>query len=108
MKSDNTYRTVGYPEGWKMRVLVAGATGTIGPYVVRRLIRAGHWVAGLTRNGDKAAAIRSVGAQAILADALKPAEVRSAVALPLRHGNCEGRGYYARKSWSRTWVKKNF
>jgi nucleoside-diphosphate-sugar epimerase len=63
-----------------MRVLVAGATGAIGPYVVRRLVAAGHYVAALTRNESKAAAIHSAGAEAILADALKSAEVRSAVA----------------------------
>jgi len=63
-----------------MRVLVAGATGAIGPYVVRRLVAAGHYVAALTRNEAKAAAIRSAGAEPVLADALKASEVRSAVA----------------------------
>ncbi|MFL6599733.1 MAG: NAD-dependent epimerase/dehydratase family protein [Steroidobacteraceae bacterium] len=63
-----------------MRVLVAGATGAIGPYVVRRLVAAGHYVAALTRNESKAAAIRSAGAEPVLADALKSGEVYPGVA----------------------------
>jgi 2-alkyl-3-oxoalkanoate reductase len=62
-----------------MRVFVAGASGAIGKRLVRLLSRAGHSVTGMTRSADKAGAIRSEGAEAVVADAFDRAAVRSAV-----------------------------
>lgn len=53
-----------------MRVFIAGATGTIGRPVVWRLIEAGHEVIGLTRRATGAALLRSLGAQAVVGNAL--------------------------------------
>jgi len=63
-----------------MRVLVAGATGAIGRPLVPLLSTAGHEVIGLTRSADKAEALRSAGAEAVVADALDPVGVERAVA----------------------------
>lgn len=53
-----------------MRIFVAGATGTIGMPVVRRLREADHDVIGLTRTVEGAAALRRAGVQAVVGDAL--------------------------------------
>ena len=62
-----------------MRVFVAGATGAVGKRLVPLLVRAGHTVTGMTRTESKTAAIRSAGAEAVVADALDPAAVEKAV-----------------------------
>jgi nucleoside-diphosphate-sugar epimerase len=62
-----------------MRVFVAGATGAIGKRLVPLLVEAGHSVTGMTRSETKAAAIRSAGADAVVADALDSNAVESAV-----------------------------
>ena len=53
-----------------MRIFVAGATGAVGRHLVPALVSAGHSVAGLTRNADKAGMIMRMGAEPVVADAL--------------------------------------
>src|SRR5436309_1154655 len=53
-----------------MRIFVAGATGAIGQRLVPLLASAGYAVVGLTRTPGKAAFIRTLGAEAAVADAL--------------------------------------
>ena len=60
-----------------MKIFIAGASGAIGRPLVRQLIEQGHEVVGMTRSN--ADAIRSLGAEAVQADALDAAAVRSAV-----------------------------
>jgi nucleoside-diphosphate-sugar epimerase len=62
-----------------MRVLVAGATGAIGRPSIRRLRANQHEVFALARSTDSAAALKEIGAEAIIADALDVAAVRAAV-----------------------------
>ena len=63
-----------------MKVLVAGATGALGRQTVPQLIAAGHEVTGMSRSETGAAAIRAMGADAVLADALDRDRVKAAVA----------------------------
>lgn len=64
-----------------MRVLVAGATGALGPLVVRELVGRGHTVVGLTTHPDKAARLTRQGAGAVVGDLLDgPALERLVVA----------------------------
>ena len=63
-----------------MRVFIAGATGAVGRRLVPLALRAGHQVTGMTRSEDKAAALRTAGAEAAVADALDRAGVVAAVA----------------------------
>ena len=53
-----------------MRVLLAGATGTIGTELTRQLLDAGHEVVGLTRRGQGADRLRDAGAEPVVADVL--------------------------------------
>jgi nucleoside-diphosphate-sugar epimerase len=62
-----------------MRIFVAGATGAVGRPLVPRLIRAGHEVIGLTRSPDKAAALRELGAEPVVADALDERSSHAAI-----------------------------
>jgi 2-alkyl-3-oxoalkanoate reductase len=62
-----------------MKVFVAGATGAVGKRLVPMLVAGGHDVVGMTRSSANAARLRSVGAQAVSADALDAAAVRRAV-----------------------------
>ena len=57
-----------------MRIFVTGATGFIGSAVTQELIASGHQIIGLCRSADKAAALKSLGAEA-LAGSLADAEV---------------------------------
>jgi nucleoside-diphosphate-sugar epimerase len=61
-------------------MFVAGATGAVGTRLVPRLLAAGHTVIGLTHAPAKAAAIRQMGAEAVIADALDANAVATAVA----------------------------
>ncbi len=63
-----------------MRVFVAGATGAIGRQLVPRLVAAGHEVHGMTRDESKQAMLDELGAVPVLADALDPDQVATAVA----------------------------
>ncbi|MGZ8666452.1 MAG: NAD-dependent epimerase/dehydratase family protein [Solirubrobacterales bacterium] len=51
-----------------MRVFLAGAGGAIGRSLLPRLIEAGHEVTGMSRSEQRAEAIRSAGAEALVCD----------------------------------------
>lgn len=53
-----------------MKVIVAGATGTLGSELVPRLIAAGHSVTGLTRSLHGARRLHEMGADAVVADVI--------------------------------------
>lgn len=53
-----------------MRVLLAGATGTIGRFLVPQLLTAGHSVLGLTRSARGVAQLGAAGADAVHTDVL--------------------------------------
>jgi 2-alkyl-3-oxoalkanoate reductase len=63
-----------------MRILVAGATGVIGRPLVSQLQACGHEVTGLTRSEERAEALRSRGAAAIVCDVFETEQLRAAVA----------------------------
>jgi nucleoside-diphosphate-sugar epimerase len=63
-----------------MKVLVAGATGALGRQLVPQLVARGHEVYGMTRSESKAESVRATGASPLVADALDPEAVASAVA----------------------------
>jgi nucleoside-diphosphate-sugar epimerase len=62
-----------------MRILIAGASGAIGRPLVRRLRANRHEVFALTRSPDSAAALKEIGAEPVIADALDAAAVKAAV-----------------------------
>ena len=63
-----------------MRVFVAGASGAIGRQLVPRLVAGGHEVVGMTRSESKQDALRALGAEPVIADALDADAVAGAVA----------------------------
>ena len=63
-----------------MNVFVAGAGGVLGRQLVPRLVAAGHDVVGMTRTASKQGVVRSLGATPVVADALDPDAVATAVA----------------------------
>jgi 2-alkyl-3-oxoalkanoate reductase len=63
-----------------MRVFVVGASGAIGTRLVSQLIDRGHTVIGTSRSPDKAEALRALGAEPVVLDALDARAVREAVA----------------------------
>jgi nucleoside-diphosphate-sugar epimerase len=63
-----------------VRVFVAGATGAIGRPLIAQLVAAGHTTVGMTRSPERAAAIRTAGAEAVVCDALDADGLRAAVA----------------------------
>jgi len=62
-----------------MKVFVAGATGAVGRFLVPRLVVGGHEVMGMTTRKEKAEILRAWGATPVVADALDPEAVGSAV-----------------------------
>ena len=62
-----------------MRIFIAGASGAVGQPLVRRLAEAGHEVHGMTRTAAKAARLRELGAEPVIADALDRDAVMAAV-----------------------------
>lgn len=62
-----------------MRVFVAGASGTLGSQVVRELVRRDHDVVGMTRSEARRASLETLGARAVVADALEGEAVGRAV-----------------------------
>jgi nucleoside-diphosphate-sugar epimerase len=62
-----------------VKVLVAGASGAIGQFLVPQLVAAGHEVVGTTRRRDKADALTALGARGVVVDALDREAVRRVV-----------------------------
>jgi nucleoside-diphosphate-sugar epimerase len=62
-----------------MRIFIAGASGAVGKPLARRLAAAGHEVTGMTRTPEKAAELRELGAEPVVADALDRDAVIAAV-----------------------------
>ena len=62
-----------------MRILIAGASGAIGRPLNRRLRANQHQVFALTRASDSAPALKEIGAEPVIADALDAAAVKAAV-----------------------------
>jgi uncharacterized protein YbjT (DUF2867 family) len=56
-----------------MRILIAGATGAIGPPLIRCLKENRHVVFGLARSPLSARALGELGAEPVIADALDAA-----------------------------------
>ncbi len=63
-----------------MRVLVAGATGSVGRQLVPQLVAAGHTVSATTRTPAKLDQLRAAGAEPLVLDGLDGAAVAEAVA----------------------------
>ena len=62
-----------------MRILIAGASGAIGRPLVCRLRANQHEVFALTRSPDSAPALKEIGVDLVIADALDAAAVKAAV-----------------------------
>jgi nucleoside-diphosphate-sugar epimerase len=62
-----------------MRILIAGASGAIGRPLVRRLRASRHEVFALARSPDSKPALKEMGAEPVIADALDAAAVKAAV-----------------------------
>lgn len=62
-----------------MRVFLAGATGVIGRRLAPLLIAEGHEVTGMTRSSQRAEALRAMGVQPVILDALDEPAVATAV-----------------------------
>ncbi|MBB3724514.1 NAD-dependent epimerase/dehydratase family protein [Nonomuraea dietziae] len=63
-----------------MKIFLAGASGTIGSQIVVQLVARGHEVVGTTRSATKTGALRLLGAEPVIVDALDPESVADAVA----------------------------
>ena len=63
-----------------MRIFIAGASGAIGGQLVPQLVERGHEVVGTTRSAAKTGALRALGAEPVIVDALDPDAVADAVA----------------------------
>jgi 2-alkyl-3-oxoalkanoate reductase len=63
-----------------MKIFIAGASGAIGSQLVPQLVARGHEVVGTTRSAAKTGALRGLGAQPVIVDALNPDSVADAVA----------------------------
>jgi nucleoside-diphosphate-sugar epimerase len=62
-----------------MKVLVSGASGAIGQFLIPQLVAAGHEVVGTTRRQDRADALAVLGARGVVLDALDREAVRRVV-----------------------------
>ncbi|CAL9338038.1 NAD-dependent epimerase/dehydratase family protein [Streptomyces sp. enrichment culture] len=63
-----------------MKIFVAGASGAIGGHIVTQLVARGHEVVGTTRSAARADALRALGAEPAVVDALDPESVADAMA----------------------------
>lgn len=55
-----------------MRVFLAGASGALGAQLVPLLVADGHQVVAMTKTASKQDALRAMGLQPVVADALDP------------------------------------
>lgn len=62
-----------------MKVLIAGATGTLGMPIVRQLLDADHAVIGITRSADGAERLRRVGSGVVVTDVMDRDRLLAAV-----------------------------
>jgi 2-alkyl-3-oxoalkanoate reductase len=63
-----------------MKIFIAGASGAIGRQLVPQLVAGGHEVVGTTRSAAKTGALRALGAEPVIVDALDPDSVADVVA----------------------------
>src|SRR5690606_7318844 len=63
-----------------MKIFIAGASGAIGRHLVAQLVARGHEVVGTTRSAAKTGALRALGAEPVIVNALDPDSVAEAVA----------------------------
>ncbi|WP_021594771.1 NAD-dependent epimerase/dehydratase family protein [Actinomadura welshii] len=63
-----------------MKIFIAGASGAIGGQLIPQLVVRGHEVVGTTRSAAKTAALRALGAEPVIVDALDPDSVAEVVA----------------------------
>ncbi|MCP9983649.1 NAD-dependent epimerase/dehydratase family protein [Actinomadura madurae] len=63
-----------------MKIFIAGASGAIGGQLIPQLVVRGHEVVGTTRSAAKTAALRALGAEPVIVDALDPDSVADVVA----------------------------
>jgi nucleoside-diphosphate-sugar epimerase len=63
-----------------MKIFIAGASGAIGSQLVPQLVARGHAVVGTTRSAAKTGALRALGAEPVIVDALDPDAVADVVA----------------------------
>lgn len=63
-----------------MKIFIAGASGAIGRHLVPQLVERGHEVVGTTRSAARTDALRALGAEPVVLDALDPDAVADAVA----------------------------
>ena len=63
-----------------MKIFIAGASGAIGQHLVPQLVERGHEVVGTTRSAARTDALRALGAEPVVLDALDPDAVADAVA----------------------------
>ncbi|TDC43744.1 NAD(P)-dependent oxidoreductase [Actinomadura sp. KC345] len=63
-----------------MKIFIAGASGAIGSELVPQLVERGHEVVGTTRSAAKTGALRALGAEPVVLDALDPDSVADVVA----------------------------
>jgi nucleoside-diphosphate-sugar epimerase len=94
-----------------MKVFVAGATGAIGSQLVSMLLGNGHEVVAMTRTPEKAGALRALGAEPVLADALDREAVLEAVVRTepeaVVHQATALSGVFNLKHFSRTFEQTN-
>jgi nucleoside-diphosphate-sugar epimerase len=63
-----------------MKIFIAGASGAIGSHLAGQLVARGHEVVGTTRSAVKLSALRALGAEPVVVDALDPESVADALA----------------------------
>jgi 2-alkyl-3-oxoalkanoate reductase len=63
-----------------MKIFIAGGSGAIGGQLVSQLVARGHEVVGTTRSAAKTGALRALGAEPVIVDALDPDSVADVVA----------------------------
>lgn len=62
-----------------MKTIIFGATGFIGSHVAEQLIRAGHPVTGVTRQGSRSEFLQEIGANVVAIDFADDASIEAAI-----------------------------